>query len=146
MKRISNKLLILFCFIFLSLLVGCKTETNRFTSLDDFENAKIGILTGSSHEKTVKEHFPNVEYVYYTNSADLVLGVEQGKIDGYVEDEPFLKAALWENRKVKPLNEIITTVQNGFIFPKTSEESIVKNQLNEFIEILINDGTIENLS
>lgn len=61
-------------------LIGCNDENMKsFQSMEDFEQAKIGILTGSSHDKTAKELFPNAERVYFNNMSDMILAVEQGK-------------------------------------------------------------------
>ena len=54
----------------------------------EYDGKTIGIQTGSSFEPVTLEKFPNSKYVYFENNSDLILALEQGKIDAFVEDEP----------------------------------------------------------
>ena len=58
------------------ILTGCNTKK-------DFAHARTDMITGTSHNKTVKAHFPNAACVDYSNIADMILAEEQGKPDGY---------------------------------------------------------------
>lgn len=85
------------------ILSGCgsDTNTNHISSLADLETATIDILTGSSHDKTAKELFPNATHVYFSNMYDMILAAEQEKIDGYLEDTSFLAPLIWEGINLK---------------------------------------------
>ena len=56
--------------------------TGSGKTLADFENATLGILSGSSYDPLTKERFPDAERQYYSLMTDIILAVEQGKIDG----------------------------------------------------------------
>jgi hypothetical protein len=128
------------------ILTGCSGKQDEgFQRMEDFEQAQIGILTGSSHDQTVKEFFPNATRVYFNNMSDMILAVEQGKIDCYVEDEPFLIAALWEGANVKRMAEPVKQVQNGFAFPQSEESRKLREEVNAFIAAAKADGTIDRL-
>ena len=131
------------------LLTGCNRESEQgnqdFQSLQDFEHAKIGIMTGSSHDGTAKANFPNAEYVYFNTVADMVLATEQGKINGYIEDEPFLAAVLWEGAGIGRLDECIKQVDNGFAFPQGEQSRALREQVNAFIAESKQDGTVDAL-
>ena len=132
------------------IFTGCtvkdtSTETDAFKTLADFKTAKIGIMTGSSHDTTAKELFPDAERVYFNTVADMVLAVEQGKINGYIEDAPFLCSVLWEGANVKRLDEGIKSVDNGFAFPQSEESRALREQVNEFIAASKADGTLDEL-
>ena len=78
-KRILFFLLLLM--IIAGTMTGCNVKkTKSFQCVEDFEQARIGILTGSSHDNTAKELFPNASRVYFNNMSDMILAVEQGKI------------------------------------------------------------------
>ena len=98
MKKIRKSFsLLLILLMLVASLTGCgAAESSEFSEVKDFEKARIGIMTGSSHDGTARELFPDAERVYFSTVADMVLAVEQGKIDGYIEDAPFLPAVLWE--------------------------------------------------
>ena len=118
--------------LIVSAFTGCnQTETKDFQKMEDFENAKIGIMTGSSHDGTVKQFFPNAERVYFSTVADMVLAVEQGKIDCYIEDGPFLPAILWEgNTNLMRFQEPVKQVDNGFAFPQSADSAALREEVN----------------
>lgn len=74
-KRILLFLLLLM--IIAGTMTGCNVKkTKSFQCVEDFEQARIGILTGSSHDNTAKELFPNASRVYFNNMSDMILAVE----------------------------------------------------------------------
>lgn len=143
-KRILSILMLIM--IIAGILTGCATKNEKtFQSLEDFKQARIGILTGSSHDGTAKELFPEAERVYFNTVSDMVLATEQGKIDGYIEDEPFLASVIWEGSNVKRLDESIKQVDNGFAFPQSEGSRELREQVNEFIAKSKADGTMDAL-
>ena len=80
MKKILS--LFLLIAIMAGIFTGCaNNDNNSFQSMEDFRQANIGVLTGSSQELIVKEKFPEAERVYFSSPVDMVIAVEQGKID-----------------------------------------------------------------
>ena len=117
MKKILSILLL--TVMIARVLTGCGGEkTQSFQTIEDFTNARIGILTGSAHDHTAKEKFPEATRVYFNNMADMILAVEQGKIDCYIEDDPFLVPLIWEGVNLKAVNDSLSKMKNGFIFPQ----------------------------
>lgn len=149
MNQLKRVISLLFCFILLAgVLTGCNGNTDNDLSETkslDPANAKIGIVTGSSHDSTVKKMFPNAQRVYFKSLSDMILAVEQEKIDCYIEDEPFLAATVWEGSDVKSLPDSIGYVYNGFVFPKTEESKPLQEQVNAFLKQAKEDGTLDRL-
>ena len=146
----ANKIISLFllCIIVAGIFTGCvvnDTTSGASKTLADYENASIGIITGSSHDKTTKHYFPNAKRVYFNSVSDMIIAVEQGKIDCYIEDAPFVTALIWEGVNLKCLDEIISTVENGFVFPE-GESTLLREQINLFLSEAKSDGTIEQLT
>ena len=141
-KLISVCLLLAFV---AGLFTGCNREEKTFQTLADFQHAKVGVLTGSSHDGTVKEVLPEAERIYFSNMADVILAVEQGKIDGYIEDAPFLAPLIWEGMPLAALAEPVAQVNNGFVFPQTAESAPLREKINAFLAQVMEDGTIERL-
>ena len=126
---------------------GCNAkEAKVFQSLEDFTQARIGVLTGSSQELIAKEKFPEAQRVYFSRPADMIIAVEQGKIDGYMFGSPFLAAARWENSKVQRLEEAVSHGDIAFAFPKDSSSDALREQLNAFIKKAKEDGTMSRLT
>ena len=144
-KKVS--LLVLLFVVLVGILSGCGSDTNKsqISSLAELETATIGILTGSSHDKTAKELFPNAERVYFNNMSDMILAVEQGKIDCFLEDAQFLAPLIWEGVSLKQIDESVGQMSNGFIFPK-GESTLLREQINEFFGEAKSDETIERLT
>ncbi len=144
----NKKILSVFLLILIAvgILAGCNVEkTKSFQRLEDFGQAKIGVLTGSSHDKTVQELFPNATRVYFNNMSDMILAVEQGKIDCYLEDAQFLAPLIWEGVNLKRIDESAGQMDNGFVFPKGGS-TLLREQINEFLGEAKSDGTIERLT
>ena len=129
------------------IFAGCNTEKEKsFQSIEDFENAKIGVLTGSSREDTVKKVLPNAQLVYFSSVADVVLAVEQGKIDAFIEDRPYIIPLIWEGRSLTMMEENTEQLSNGFIFPQSEESKDLRQQINAFLADAKADGTIDALN
>ena len=118
---------------------------NAEPSFNDFATAKIGIITGSAHEQTAKDIFPNAKYVYFSTMADAILAVEQGKIDCYIEDAQFVVPLVWEGVNLKCIDGALAQMSNGFIFPQGGS-AYLREQINEFLGEAKADGTIEQLT
>ena len=131
----------------LGILSGCTAgQKKTMETIADFEDSKIGVLTGSAHEDTVKEHFPNAERVYFNSTADMILAVEQEKIDGYIEDYPYVIPLIWEGMGLKCLSESVSEMSNGFIFPQDESSRPLREEINAFLALAKADGTIEALT
>lgn len=133
--------------IIVGILTGCAAKDSKnYQSLEDFAQARIGIMTGSSQELIVKEKFPKAERAYFSSPVDMVIAVEKGKIDGYMFGSPFLAATIWEKAKVKRLDEAVDHGEIAFVFPQDSASDALREQLNDFIKQAKEDGTMDRLT
>ena len=121
--------------------------TNSFKemTLDDLETATIGVITGSAHNGLVDKNFPEAKKINFNLMADMLLAVQQGKIDCYIEDAPFMAPLLWEGIDVKSVDEAVAQVSSGFVFPQREESSELRRQVNAFLAEAKADGTINRL-
>ena len=102
MKKLRKSFsLFLILVIAVGILAGCNANSGKeFQKMSDFEQAKIGVLTGSSFDLLAKEHFPEAEKLYYMNIADLVLNLKQEKIDGILTDMGYYAPIIWEGESL----------------------------------------------
>lgn len=114
-------------------------------TLADFKNATLGIFSGSSFDAIAKERFPNAQRKYYTLVPDMILAVEQGKIDGYITETTYVTAAIWEGAQIEAVKEIIDRTSAGYIFRKDESSDALREQLNTFIRASKENGTIQQL-
>ena len=114
-------------------------------TLTDFENATLGILSGSSFDPLAKERFPNAKRQYYSLVPDMILAVEQGKIDAYISETTYLAAAIWEGANVQAAGEPIDRTSAGYIFQKDGATAAVRSQLNEYLTRAKENGQLDML-
>ena len=116
-------------------------------TLSDFDNAKIGILTGTVYDDYAKNLFPDAERKYFNLISDMILAVESGKIDGFLAENTYVSAALWEGAKIDTVDEEIDRTEAGFILQKDSPKAAnVREQLNTFLSSAKANGLLEQLN
>ena len=128
------------------LLNSANFENYTEPEYTEFDGKVIGILTGSSFEPVTLEKFPNSEYVYFDNNSDLILALEQGKIDAFVEDEPVARMINKEKPNIDYLKKVLVEDDYSFGFQKDTESSrrLVK-QFNDMLSEMWANGEIDRL-
>jgi polar amino acid transport system substrate-binding protein len=121
-------------------------QTEKRSTLADFENATLGIVTGTSWDIVAQKKFPNIERKYFTTSADVLLALEQGKVDVFFVDKTVYAGIRWENSSIAYIDEPIEQVSNALIFAKQDYDENLLNQVNEFIAKSKENGTLDRLS
>ena len=92
--RAKARLLCVICLlsILCMLLSGCNTAKNEaVTNLRQLDGQKIGVMTGSSFDVHTDNLIEDADKQYYDRVSDLALAVEQGKIAGFLIDEPIAR-------------------------------------------------------
>ena len=144
-KKVSS--LVLLFVVLVGILSGCGSDTNKsqISSLADLETATIGIITGTNYDNVAKEKFPNAERMYFSTSADVLLALNQGKVDAYFADKVVVASMQWENQKVDYIDEPVEMISNALILAKEGYDPYLLAQLDEFIGNSKNNGTLERL-
>lgn len=142
-KVIESIVVIMLITVLLGSLPGCGRQKNDFDSLDDFDHATIGLLTGSSFAEMSKKTFPEAECKYYLLITDMALSLQQGKIDGFLMDTSFLAPIMWEKGGIDYIDETVYESSYGFVFKKGSTG--LREEMDRFIRAKKADGTIEAL-
>lgn len=156
MMKKSRAFVLLFL-LMAGLLIGCRsisdttvTEEGKESArsektLADFEHATLGILSGSSYDPLAKKRFPEAERKYYSLVPDMILAVEQGKIDGYILETTYVTAAIWDGAKIEAVKEPLDRTRAGYIFQKNSANAQARDRLNEFIRSETENGQLARL-
>jgi len=150
MKRIVA-LLIVFILIFSAVPVISFAEENLTSGLSEtdmikqFAGKKIGVTTGSIFDQYVTEYLPESTVVYINNSTDLAVALENGKIDGYLADEPIARALLKKYTK-QYIYTMLEPSDYGYLYPKNNEKSDkIREEMNEYLRKIKSDGTFEEI-
>lgn len=147
MTKIKNILIILLLTVIIGALAGCAGEKiKRFQAMEDFKDARIGVLTGSSFDLLAKEHFPNADKLYYMNISDLILNLKQDKIDGILMDNAFFTPLLWEENALSYVDMDMQATEYAVAFPKNSGSDALISQINEFIRSEKQSGSLTEIN
>ena len=132
-----------------SLLAGCggKTEQQKkFETFEDFENARLGVLTGSVFDKQTGELFPDAKKYNFDTIVDLLVNIDENKIDGFLEDRAFYSAIGWEKSGYCAIESDKTAPSEfGFVTSTTEKGNKINKELNEFIAKMNENGGTKKL-
>lgn len=134
----------LICFIVI-LLTGCGGKEKAFDSLEDYDRATLGVLTGSSYEQQTEEAFPRAKMVKYKTVLDMLVGLKQDEIDGFLMDEADFHALRWDIDMLSYVEEPISTVEYRYLLGNNENSADLKKELNEFIAHMQETGELERL-
>ena len=133
-----------------SCLAGCnQTESvqeKEFRNFEDFENAKLGVLTGSEYDRQTQEIFPDSELFQYNDFIDMLLSLEADKIDGFLIDIAFYSSIGWEREGYKAIQSDKTTPVNyAFLLSQSDMAKKVQPELDAFIAEMKSSGRLAQL-
>ncbi len=134
------------CFVFgSSREVLASDKSSESMTLEDFEHAVIGVQTGTTHEAIAKKRFPEATIKNFTSSSDLILSLQQGKIDGFVKNIFYYTVAKRDVSGLEMIPEAIESTQKGIVFNKNERGEELKAQMDEFLAELKSDGTLDSM-
>lgn len=140
-----------------ALLFGCESSTEIegedgssdegvYTTLDELEDKRLGVTTGSIQADQVEERFPNAEIYYYSASTDLVNALEANKIDAFGQADILIRYMMGENDRLTYIDELLADGMNcSGIFPKTDEGQRLCDEYDEFIEEVKASGEYDEI-
>ena len=145
-RKILQTAVALLCLLAL-LLSGCASsgETAQFTELRQLDGQKIGILTGSTFDQYADGRLKDIQKEYYNTYPDMVLALRQGKIAAFLMDEPMARMLCEEEEGITYLEEYLAEDSYAFAFPKTDASLPLREQMNEFLQTLREDGTLAEI-
>lgn len=120
-------------------------ENSSKLSYQDFNGKKIGVMTGSIIDQIVTDNFPDSKPVYYESRAEVILALQNGKIDAFVDDYPTALQIEKENNGIEYIDEAIETTDYAYAFPKTDKGKKLCAQMNAFLREKGTDGTLSKL-
>ena len=129
MKKIASY--VLFLGLIAGILSGCSTKTDKtFSCMQDFENARIGALTGSAFDLLAKEYYPKADKLYHMNVSDLIMNLKQDRIDGILMDKGFFTPLGWESDDLSYIAMDMPATEYGIAFPMSGFSTILVEQVN----------------
>ena len=69
-----------------------RSDSAVYTSVDELAGKRIGVTTGSIHDRLIAKRLPSAEIMYFTGLADLPVALKARQIDAFVAPE---SAVIW---------------------------------------------------
>lgn len=113
--------------------------------LAQFNNASLGVVTGSLYGGYSKEQFPNAVIKEFNNFADALAALKQGKVEGVMLDQPNFNSVARTEKSLSCVKVPKYSVEIGFGFQKDDGGYELQAQMNEFLAKLQADGKIDEM-
>jgi len=114
-------------------------------TLDDFNGKKVGVITGTVLDQTLKNRIPQAVPVYFNNNSDMIQASETGKIDGFLMDQPVGISMIREHGNFAYLKEKLKTDDNAFVFQNSENGKKLCDAFSAFLKKKKADGSLEKL-
>ena len=115
----------------------------EYNTIAELNNKDLGCMSGSIFDQTIEENIVNPNISYFNSRSELIMGLQEGKIEGYLADEPVAMLCTSENEGIGYIKEGIDKVQYGLCF--ASKAAVIREQFDNFIRILSSEGKLEEL-
>ena len=145
-SRVSKCLTVLCLAVFI--VAGCSGKTNpiekqEYTSIQELNGKRIGIITGASYEGDVQKELPDSKLLQTANYADAIVAMESGKMDACITEEPISVYQMKEHEGLGKLPGYLTEYDYAFMLSNENVE--LAEEINEAIREMKEDGTIDRL-
>lgn len=118
-------------------------KNSQLKSFDEIKNKKIAVQLGTVADFYVEENYPDATLVTHKKYLSAVEDLKAGKVDLIIMDNLPAQEIIKENNDLKIMDGVLFRDKYGMIVKKGNTE--LKKQIDEILEELINDGTIDNL-
>ncbi|MBQ8014383.1 MAG: ABC transporter permease subunit [Treponema sp.] len=167
MKEDLNKCLRTIALSFCVLLLGCDRKPaatdmsqtslveNSGGALDDAaallranlnrSNVVLGVHTGSTMDAYTHKYYPNAKIEYYNTTPDMAYCLSQGKIDGFLNEEPTARVIMAEIPALSFYAHAEEQVGYGFLFAKNPHGEKLCHEMNDFISDIKASGEMQEL-
>lgn len=113
--------------------------------LEELNGKPMGILSGSVFDNLTTQTLPQSEKLYFNSVPDLSIALDQGKISGFMTDEPVGKMLLLENPTFGMLDGMVMEDHYGYAFQKSDRGEELRDEFNDYLKVLEADGTLEKI-
>lgn len=120
-------------------------QKNEKVGLDYLKGKRAGVMTGTPQEELVKKVVDDVTYYYFNNFTDLILALEQNKVDFIVNNNVAFSLMQDQYPDFATVDGSLCAMDIGTVFPKNTDNNKLVSQFNEYIENIKADGTLDEL-
>ncbi|MBO5756626.1 MAG: transporter substrate-binding domain-containing protein [Clostridia bacterium] len=143
----------LLCLLFaatliLAMLSGCAARINQappITSSHQITNERVGVQVGTLYEQGLLEKCPDANIVYYHLPTDMLVALEQGKLDCFLTEDITYRIGKRHFPWLDCLDDPISSTHVGAAISKNSKHPLLQSQLEEFMALLESSGTADEM-
>ena len=123
-----------------------KLRYNSIAEMNKNNRLKLGMQTGFVFvDKETRRLLPNAKIDYYKSTPDMAYLVANGKLDGFINDEPVIRYAALENPNLGYIHAGFEPMDIVAVFPKNEKGRALRDELNEFIEKYRAKGLLDSI-
>lgn len=132
----------LILFLFLSLLSGCTDkQAQKFSSIDELNDKRIGVYTGTIYDKFAVERFPGATILRYNSITDFVLALKDNKIDAAITNLYSAKNVISTDPEIGILTDDVLTFPIGIGF--NNSNLALRGKFNAYVKSAKEDGSFD---
>ena len=149
----KTKRLQMICFLLASVLLfpilsGCterSKEANTLTSVYQLTTERVGVQAGTVYEESLLEICPDVEIAYYTYPTDMLVALEQGKLDCFLIEDITYQIEKNHFPWLECLDDSVLSTPVGAAISKHSKYPMLQSQMEEFVAKMESSGQAEEM-
>lgn len=128
-------------------LAGCGSAgaAEEFTSLDSLNGSLVGVQTGTQYEDAFLERCPDAKIQLFSAANDLLIALKQRKLDAVLCETVVIPQIKTEHPWVREIPEAIESYDIVFGFGKARNAQTLKNQFNDFIADIKENGIYDEM-
>jgi polar amino acid transport system substrate-binding protein len=127
-------------FALLWLFLPFVASANQTRSLDEFAEARIGVISGTAQDMYISQTYPKANVIRFNSKADKVLSLQSGKVDVIVDETVALRMILEDVTELEIVSEGFCSSDHGVAFRKTDQN--LRLRFNQFLAAIEADGTL----
>lgn len=147
-KRQIGFLFLLATVLFVSMLSGCgesSSEKNNITSVYQLTTERVGVQAGTVYEENLLEMCPDVEIAYYTYPTDMVVALEQGKLDCFLIEDITYQLEKNHFPWLECLDGSVLSTPVGAAISEKSRYPMLQSQMEAFVANMESSGQAEEM-
>ncbi|WP_105992447.1 ABC transporter permease subunit [Staphylococcus simulans] len=124
-------------------MVVKKTDLDKYKSLRDFDNKRIGAQKQTTQEQLAKTEINNADVHAMTRLPETILSLKSGKVDGIIIEKPVAEAYLQQNPELGFANVKFHEPEKDTSIALPKNSPVFLAQLNKSIKDMKDQGLME---
>lgn len=118
-------------------------DTPRFETLEDLQDRRVAVTTGSTYEQSLQKDFPEMQVMRIDTEADIIQALMSRKCDAGIFDSQIIRYHSQSINGIRTLDEPYSVSEIGAVFNKNNTR--LRDEFNEFLKSIKDDGTYDDI-